>query len=130
MKPILIEISPGELIDRISILRLKLRHQAQGTKQAQLRRELDSLAIARESLPSSPKLESLAEVLAAVNERLWQIEDEIRDCERRGDFGTSFIELARDICQNNDRRSALKKQINEILGAHATDEKLYSTRLA
>jgi len=64
--------------------------------------------------------------LQAVNEILWVIEDDIRVCERNGDFGPRFIELARSVYRNNDRRSALKRQINELLGSRIVEEKEYA----
>ena len=61
-----------------------------------------------------------------VNETLWQIEDDIRDCERAKDFGPRFIELARSVYINNDERAAIKRQINEALGSELVEEKSYS----
>lgn len=73
----------------------------------------------------SEELDSLATELRSINESLWDIEDEIRGCEQRSDFGPRFIELARSVYQTNDRRAAVKRQINERLGSRIVEEKSY-----
>ncbi|MDX1485026.1 MAG: DUF6165 family protein, partial [Alphaproteobacteria bacterium] len=64
--------------------------------------------------------------LKAINEKLWEIEDDIRDCERHGDFGEKFIALARSVYRTNDQRVAVKRRINEALGSDLMDEKSYA----
>ncbi len=71
---------------------------------------------------------SLTAELRSVNQALWDIEDEIRCCERDGEFGPKFVELARSVYKNNDRRTAIKRQINERLGSHIVEEKSYAER--
>src|SRR5205085_11183846 len=99
---------------------------ADPAKLANVRAELEALdAVRRDSLPSSPRLNELVEQLKAVNLQLWQIEDDIRLCERDQDFGPRFIALARAVYRTNDRRSAVKRAINDLLGATFTEEKSY-----
>jgi len=78
------------------------------------------------AIGTSPALDRLASDLKAVNGELWQIEDELRDCERRGDFGPSFLALARAVYRTNDRRAALKREINTLLGSALIEEKSYT----
>ncbi|MEM6623722.1 MAG: DUF6165 family protein [Pseudomonadota bacterium] len=126
MSTVTIEIAPGELIDKITILQIKSERIADSDKLANVRIELDTLEKSRDSaLPASPKLDSLTADLKAVNEALWQIEDDIRDCERDGDFGPRFVELARSVYVTNDQRAALKRAINELLGSRLVEEKSY-----
>jgi hypothetical protein len=122
-----VEVGPGELLDKITILEIKSERLTDEGKLANVRVELATLASARDqALPASPDLTRLAAELKAVNEKLWQIEDEIRDCERRQDFGPKFTELARSVYHQNDRRAALKRQINDLLGARIVEEKSYT----
>jgi hypothetical protein len=127
MDPILIEISPGELIDRITILQIKVEKQVDRNKRMGLQEELAALTQLLDRLPGSPELDALAKELAAVNRTLWQVEDELRLCEQRSDFGPRFIELARSVYRENDRRSVLRCRIDQLLGANRGDEKIYST---
>lgn len=122
---VLIEVSPGELIDKITILRIKAERFADPAKLANVRTELAALAQARAALPQDPETARLEAELKSVNEALWEVEDSIRDCERAGDFGPRFVELARAVYQTNDRRAALKRQINLHLGAKLIEEKSY-----
>ena len=78
------------------------------------------------ALPGTDALNDLVEELTAINGALWQIEDDIRDCERAQDFGPKFIELARSVYKTNDRRAAVKRAINEALGSTIIEEKSYS----
>jgi hypothetical protein len=124
--PITIEVSPGELIDKITILEIKAERLTSAEKLGNVRLELDLLLAARaQALPSSPKLAALTAELKAVNAALWDVEDAIRRCESEGDFGASFIELARAVYRQNDRRSALKRALNEQLGSRLFEEKSY-----
>ena len=126
MRPILIEISPGELIDRITILQLKAG-RIDAPRRPPLQRELDQLlAIRAEAVPASPAVEAAAAELAAVNRSLWEVEDDLRRCEERGEFGDCFVQLARSVYLLNDRRSRFKRQINELLGASVREEKIYT----
>jgi len=126
-KPILVEIAPGELIDKITILEIKSERIADAGKLKNVRVELDVLAAARDAaMAASAELAELTAQLKQVNEALWEIEDAIRDCERGQDFGPKFIELARSVYHSNDRRAALKRQINELLGSKLIEEKSYA----
>jgi hypothetical protein len=121
-----VEIAPGELIDKITILRIKTERIADAGKLRNVRVELETLEAARaEALADSPELTRLTADLKAVNEALWEIEDEIRIHERDNDFGPRFIELARSVYHQNDRRAALKRKINELLGSRLIEEKAY-----
>ena len=123
---ILTAIAPGELIDKITILRIKSERIADEAKLKNVRTEL---AVLNETLekdvPASDELSRLDAALQAVNEELWVIEDDIRDCERAGDFGDEFIRLARAVYVTNDKRAALKKEINLLLGSTLVEEKSY-----
>lgn len=122
-----VEVSPGELIDKITILEIKAERIADPGKLANVHRELRSLTATREeALEPSPELEEFTAELRRINERLWEIEDDIRDCERNGDFGERFIELARAVYRTNDRRAAAKRSINELLGSELIEEKDYA----
>ena len=125
--PILIPVGPGELIDKITILNIKAERMSDAAKLGNVRYELDVLETARRAhLPDSPALRTLEAELKAVNEALWVIEDDIRDCEARKDFGPAFIELARSVYKQNDRRAALKKEINLLTGSSIVEEKSYT----
>jgi Flp pilus assembly protein TadD len=122
-----VEIAPGELIDKLTILQIKSERITDAAKLAHVRAELTELEATRQrSCPASPELTRLTASLKAVNETLWQIEDDIRLCERDGDFGQLFIDLARSVYRHNDQRSALKRQINDLLGARFAEQKAYT----
>jgi hypothetical protein len=124
---IVIEVAPGELIDKITILELKCDHIGDQAKLANVQHELTVLAAARDKgLPSSPALDALTQQLKAVNGALWKIEDDIRDCERAKDFGGAFVALARSVYVTNDKRAALKREINDLLGSAIIEEKSYA----
>ncbi|WP_193181960.1 DUF6165 family protein [Nisaea sediminum] len=128
---ILVPIAPGELLDKITILEIKLERMEDAAKLANVRIEFDALdAVRREKLPASAELTDATARLKAINEELWVIEDDIRDCERGGDFGPTFIELARAVYRTNDRRAAIKKEINLLLGSALVEEKSYKDYLA
>jgi predicted nucleic acid-binding Zn-ribbon protein len=123
---LLAEISPGELIDKITILEIKRERLRDPAKLANVRYALERLEATRSAaLPRQPELEPLEAELKEVNGQLWRIEDEIRDCERSGDFGAGFIALARQVYRQNDRRAALKKAIDRLYGSAMTEEKSY-----
>ncbi|MGH6662334.1 MAG: DUF6165 family protein [Rhodospirillales bacterium] len=126
-KGLSVEISPGELIDKITILEIKREHMTDAAKLENIEREWTMLTAARDgAVKPSTELDRLAAELKRVNERLWEIEDDIRDCERRKDFGKRFVELARGVYKNNDRRSEIKRAINQLLGSRLTEEKSYA----
>lgn len=127
MNDILVPTAPGELVDKLTILRLKAERITDAAKLANVRREQAALqAIAEAHLPPSGRLADLWDRLYAVNARLWVIEDDIRDCERAGDFGPRFIDLARSVYRVNDERAAVKKAINLHLGSLIVEEKSYA----
>jgi hypothetical protein len=122
-----VPIGPGELIDKITILEIKAAHLESAHKLANVRAELTALVAARDAaIGASPELAALAAALKEVNAKLWRVEDEIRDCERGGDFGARFIALARSVYRANDERAALKRRINDLLGADIVEEKSYA----
>jgi Family of unknown function (DUF6165) len=124
---IMTAIAPGELIDKITILRIKSERIADEAKLKNVRTELGILneTLAKD-VPASDELTRLDAALQSVNEELWVIEDDIRDCERAGDFGPEFIRLARAVYVTNDKRAALKKEINLLLGSNIVEEKSYA----
>ena len=124
--PILVETAPGELIDKIVILQIKSERVADPEKLRNIRRELTVLEAARDRAVSpSEELASLTAELRAVNEALWDIEDDIRRCEREKKFGQPFVKLARSVYRQNDHRAALKRKINDLLGSELKEEKSY-----
>ena len=123
-RPIRIEIAPGELIDKITILEIKAERIADADKRANVLVELQTLTDARAAaIPPDGEIDRLAAELKTVNEALWEIEDDIRECDRVGDFGPRFIELARTVYRTNDRRAELKREVNLRLGARLVEEK-------
>jgi hypothetical protein len=126
-RPITVEIAPGELIDKLTILEIKSERITDAAKRQHVGTELALLLEARDrAMPGPAELARLAAELKAVNEALWGIEDEIRLRERDEDFGPRFITLARSVYRTNDRRAALKRQINELLGSQLIEEKSYA----
>jgi len=120
-------VSPGELIDKLTILEIKSERMTDSQKLARVRAELALLERTyAESITPSPAISSLWDELKAVNARLWLVEDEIRRCEGSADFGERFIELARSVCRENDTRFALKAKINQLLNSHIAEQKEYS----
>ena len=119
--------SLGELIDKMTILRLKAERIAEPDKLVNVRRELALLErLAQEDGASGPAIDLLTDKLAGVNARLWVIEDAIRACEREGDFGPRFIELARSVYRENDTRAAIKRAINTLASSALVEEKSYA----
>ena len=119
--------SLGELIDKITILRIKAERIREEEKLANVRRELTPLErLADEHGAAEPSINFLTDRLAAVNTRLWDIEDAIRTCEREGDFGPSFVRLARSVYGENDARAALKRAINAFANSALIEEKSYA----
>jgi len=122
-----IPVAPGELLDKISILEIKSERIDDPDKRHNVEREHDLLiGLWHASARETAEVSGLRTELKIINEQLWEIEDEIRDCERRRDFGERFIELARAIYRTNDQRAAIKRQINEQLGSTIVEEKSYT----
>ncbi|MGZ9812528.1 DUF6165 family protein [Pseudoroseicyclus sp. H15] len=121
---LMVPTSPGELIDKITILELKAQKMSEPEKLAHVRHELARLEATAAPL-AHPDLPALTEELRAINAELWQIEDDIRACEAAGDFGPTFISLARAVYRTNDRRAAVKKRMNLALGSAIVEEKSY-----
>jgi hypothetical protein len=127
-QPILVEIAPGELLDKITILEIKAERITDADKLHNVRTELAALRAVRDrAIPASTGLEELTAGLRQVNETLWDVEDAIRLCDRNGDFGERFVVLARSVYRHNDRRTALKRRINELLGSAIREEKQYTS---
>jgi hypothetical protein len=123
---ILTPTSPGDLIDKITILQIKRERFTDRAKLTNVQRELDILTqTLTRSLPQSPELANLSAQLKKTNQALWDVEDDIRLCDKSADFGPRFIELARSVYHYNDIRCALKRRINELLGSDLIEEKSY-----
>jgi hypothetical protein len=121
------EISPGELIDKITILEIKCERIADEFKRANVRRELRALnATLGRDIPASAELARLRGELKGVNLALWEIEDAIREEERAKTFGERFVALARAVYRTNDRRAELKREINLLTESDLIEEKSYS----
>lgn len=121
-----VPISPGELIDKITILQIKSERMTDAAKVANVRTELQLLETTwRESAHGASDIASEWAALKAINEKLWVIEDDIRDKERDKAFDREFIELARAVYVTNDERAAVKRQINTKLGSRIVEEKSY-----
>jgi hypothetical protein len=122
-----VPIATGELIDKITILEIKIARFTDAAKIANVRAEFTLLCQRRDAAFSSdPVLDGLATRLKAVNERLWNLEDDIRECEKRQDFGPAFVTLARSIYRANDERAAIKREINMATGSRLIEEKSYA----
>lgn len=122
---ILAPISVGELIDKITILRIKSRRIADPAKLTNVARELDRLETLQAGLPEDADFLSLIDQLEAVNAALWDIEELKRAHEREERFDEAFIDLARQVYLKNDQRAALKKALNERAGSAIVEEKSY-----
>lgn len=123
---ILVPVSPGELIDKITILQIKQKRISDPAKRENVDRELKLLLEVRDQhVAASAELDRLTRELTIVNTKLWQIEDDIRQCESEQEFGQRFIELARSVYFNNDRRAQLKRAVNKLLGSDLIEEKSY-----
>ena len=121
-------ISLGELIDKITILEIKAANITDAGKLANVKHELDVLNNTVDQLldqAGKAKLAPLQASLKNINQQLWVIEDDIRDCERAKDFTEQFSELARAVYFTNDKRAAVKKDINLAFGSELVEEKSY-----
>jgi hypothetical protein len=125
MNDILVPISPGELLDKITILRIKVARIQDAAKLANVRLELSLLEQTWGQAGAPEGVAAEEHALQAVNERLWDIEDRIRDKEAKQTFDRDFIELARAVYVCNDERAAAKKRINLRLGSRLVEEKSY-----
>lgn len=127
MAEITVPISPGELIDKITILQIKSERMSDEKKLANVRHELNLLTATWGASPySKTNIEAEWAELKRINSELWDIEDRIRDQERAKDFGKTFIELARAVYFINDERAKVKRQINDKLGSTIVEEKSYA----
>jgi uncharacterized coiled-coil protein SlyX len=120
-------IAIGELIDKITILEIKVARFTDATKTLNAHAELEMLVERRErAIQATKALNALTVELKEVNEQIWDLEDAIRDCERRADFGPHFINIARSIYRTNDRRASVKRRINLTFNSEIIEEKSYS----
>lgn len=130
MKEILVPVSPGELLDKITILRIKSQRMTDPAKLRNVRVELEQLEKTwRDSGSAIPAVAPEEAALQRVNEQLWVIEDDIRDKELAQSFDARFIELARAVYVTNDERAAIKKRVNTLLGSRIVEEKSYKPYL-
>lgn len=126
MKEILVPISPGELLDKITILEIKSERIDDLQKVANVRHELGLLSkVWSDTVSEDQTISDLHKQLKTINEELWEIEDDIRDEERQNSFGERFIELARAVYVTNDKRAQAKKEVNLHLGSEIVEEKSY-----
>ena len=122
-----VPVSWGEVIDKITVLEIKSEKLTDAGKLANVRKELALLVAVRDQeFPGHATLTQLSAQLKAINQALWKIEDDIRDCERDQDFGPTFVALARAVYVTNDQRADVKRQINTVLGSDLVEEKSYA----
>lgn len=122
-----IPVASGELFDKITILEIKQENLKDPAKLANVAVELKALAeVAAQTFPDTEALKTLVSDLKKTNKEIWDLEDTIRDCERGQDFGQRFVETARMIYKTNDRRAAIKREINIYLGSALIEEKSYA----
>jgi hypothetical protein len=127
MSEITVPVSPGELLDKITILRIKSSRMRDASKLANVRTELEALEQLWNASPyAAVDVASDVGALLAVNERLWTIEDDIRDKERAQTFDADFVRLARAVYIENDERAAIKRRLNVKLGSSLIEEKSYA----
>ena len=120
-----VEISNGELLDKFSILEIKMGNITDPSKLTNVENEYRELTSDCTDLLRNSTISSLYAELKSVNQRLWTVEDDIRECERRKDFGQEFISLAREVYFTNDDRARVKKEINLASGSSLVEEKSY-----
>ena len=125
-KKILSEISAGELLDKISILEIKLEKIEDKNNREEIKKEYKILKeIQNSSIKFDDKIKELFNSIKVINIELWNVEDELRVCEKNKDFGKNFINLAREVYFNNDKRSKIKSEINKRLGSNIREVKQY-----
>ncbi len=128
MRAVQIPVSFGEAADRITILTIKNERIRDEAKLDHVRKELALISDAFfANVALAPGFDVLFAELKSVNEALWRIEDDIRACESKGEFGNDFVALARAVYTTNDRRAQIKRAIDELLGSELREEKSYST---
>ena len=122
-----VEVSNGELLDKLSILELKLKNIKDNKKLINIKNEHGGLSPLCDNLFDNygNELRSLYAKLSEINAQLWKIEDDIRECERNKDFGDEFVRLARAVYFTNDKRSDVKKSINLLTQSGFIEEKSY-----
>ena len=127
MSKILTEISAGELLDKLSILEIKLSKIKNPALLQEIKKEYEANNEAKnKSVNSSNEMNVLYMDLKKINEHLWEIEDKIRLCEKNSDFKDKFIQLARDVYFTNDKRSKIKLEINKVSGSNIQEVKQYT----
>ena len=125
-KKILTEISAAELLDKISILEIKLDNIKDDEKLAEINKEYKSLEETKKfNIEITNNLQKLTDQLKQINLKLWDIEEEKRICEKNSDFGEKFIQLSRNVYLNNDKRAKIKSDINKLLGSNIKEVKSY-----
>jgi hypothetical protein len=128
MNQILIPISPGELLDKITILEIKSERISSADKKANVNKELGMLnEVWANAVAEDSEIKTMRAELKSINEALWDIEDDIRDEERDNRFGERFVELARSVYVTNDQRANVKKEINLHLKSDIVEEKSYQS---
>jgi len=126
-KKILSEISAGELLDKISILEIKIEKINNKDSLEEIKKEYKILKeIQNSSIKLKDKIKDLFKSIKEVNLKLWNVEDKLRICEKNKEFGKNFIELAREVYFNNDKRSKIKSEMNKILGSNIKEIKQYA----
>ncbi|WP_442265151.1 DUF6165 family protein [Tenacibaculum sp. ZS6-P6] len=124
-----IEVSNGEIIDKYTILAIKLTEIKNQNKLKNIQNEYDVLTPVVDQIynevSDQDELKKLHNDLLEINKKLWKIEDDIRECERAKDFGETFVNLARAVYFTNDDRSVVKKDINTLTGSDLVEEKSY-----
>ena len=126
MKKILIEISAGELVDKMTILEIKLEKIKNSELRIEIQKELDGLKKSSNNIEESQSINTYFNKLKNVNLKLWDAENEKRLCEKNSDFKENFIKLSRDIHFLNDERAKIKLQINESLGSQIKEIEQYT----
>jgi hypothetical protein len=120
-----VEISNGELLDKFSILEIKMGNITDPSKLTNIENEYRELTSDCTDLLRDSAISSLYAELKSINQKLWVVEDDIRDCERSKDFGPQFVSLAREVYFTNDERARVKKEINLASGSSLVEEKSY-----
>jgi hypothetical protein len=120
-----VEISNGELLDKFSILEIKMGNITDPAKLTNIENEYKELTSDCTDLLRDSTISSLYAELKSINQKLWVVEDDIRDCERSKDFGPRFVSLAREVYFTNDERARVKKEINLASGSSLVEEKSY-----
>lgn len=116
----------GEVFDKLTILQIKAEKLSDAAKRSNVEKERDAIAAVVGEMARFPaELSALVAALKEINAQLWDVEDGKRDCERRQCFDDSFVQLARQVYFGNDKRAAIKRQINELLGSALLEEKSY-----